>query len=375
MLLELFPGHREWSIQAFRLMAQAPYGGSDANEILAAWKRIRPGDGASWLTEWRALGERIEGFAKAAVDRGHAVTARDAFFRASAYYRQADFFLPGGDERKKTLFLDAKRCFLAGAALHRPAIEAIEVTCGHETYAGYFCHPRGGPGTRVPGVVMLGGADSLAEELFFFGGNQITARGMALLLIDTPGRGSSLRLKGIRSRPDYEKPVGAVIDYLQSRPEVDPDRIGLAGVSMGGYYAPRVAAFDGRIRAMVLNCGAFDLVEDLFDFFPPLQEQMRWLVGAKTIAEAREAFRPFTLEGVAGRIQCPTLIEHGEEDFIMRVEGARRLHAAIGSRDKVLKIWGREEGGAVHCGFDNWAALFPHMFDWLADRLIVRCET
>jgi dipeptidyl aminopeptidase/acylaminoacyl peptidase len=150
---------------------------------------------------------------------------------------------------------------------------------------------------------------------------------------------------------------------------VDPDRIGLAGVSMGGYYAPRVAAFDGRIRAMVLNCGAFDLVEDLFDFFPPIQQQMRWLVGAQTIAQAREAFRPFTLEGVAGRIRCPVLVEHGADDFIMRVEGARRLCEAIGSRDKTLKIWSRAEGGAVHCGFDNWAALFPHMFDWLADRL------
>ncbi len=368
MLVELFPGNRKWSVQVLRLVAQAPYGGSDLSECLRVCRRIRSGDEASWMAEWQALGERTEQLAKGALDHGHTPTARAAYFRASAFYRQADFFLPGNDERKKTLFLDAKRCFLAGAGLQQPSIEPIEVPFGAETYAGYFCHPEHPRGARVPGVVMLGGADSLAEELFFFGGNQITARGMALLLIDTPGRGSSLRLKGIRSRPDYEKPVGAVIDYLQSRPEVDPDRIGLAGVSMGGYYAPRVAAFDGRIRAMVLNCGTFDLVEDLFDFFPPIQEQMRWLVGAKTIAEAREAFRPFTLEGVAGRIRCPTLIEHGEEDFIMRVEGARRLHAAIGSRDKALKIWSREEGGAVHCGFDNWAALFPHMFDWLADR-------
>ena len=368
-MLELFPGSREWSIQVLRLIAQAPYGGSDLGECFRTVRRIRPGDGPGWVAAWQSVGRRTEEAARAALERGHTATARGGFFRAAAYYRQADFFLPGEDERKRTLFLDAERCFLAGAGLHQPPIEAIEVRFGAETYAGYFCHPRHPRGTRVPGVVMLGGADSLAEELFFFGGNQIIERGMALLLIDTPGRGSSLRLKGIRTRPDYEKPVGAVIDYLQSRPEVDPDRIGLAGVSMGGYYAPRAAAFDGRIKAMVLNCGAFDLVEDLFDFFPAIQPQMCWLVGAKTADEAREAFRPFTLEGAAGRIRCPTLIEHGEDDFIMRVEGARRLYEAIGSRDKTLKIWGGEEGGAVHCGFDNWAALFPHMFDWLADRL------
>ncbi len=368
-MFQYFPGSREWTIQVQRLVAQAPYGGSDLHECLTAVQRCRPGDGEAWVGAWRALGERIERGATAALEAGHAVTARDAFFRASAYFRQADFFLPGADDRKRVLFLDAVRCFIAGARLHRPGIEPIEVVCGEETYAGYFCHPRHPKGARVPGVVMLGGADSLAEELFFFGGNQITERGMALLLIDTPGRGSSLRLKGIRTRPDYEKPVGAVIDYLQARPEVDPRRIGLAGVSMGGYYAPRVAAFEDRVKAMVLNCGAFDLVEDLFDFFPPIQQQMAWLVGATTVGRAREAFRAFTLEGVAGRIRCPTLIEHGEDDFIMRVAGARRLWEAIGSRDKTLKTWSREEGGAVHCGFDNWAALFPHMFDWLADRL------
>jgi len=368
-MLEVFPGNPEWSVQTLRLSAQAPHGGSDLNECLATAKRIRPGDGASWVLEWKTLAERLEKSAKAARDRGHSVTARDSYFRAGAYYRQADFFLPGMDERKKSLFLDANRCFLAAAALHLPAIERIEVRCGAEAYAGYFCHPKNPTGVRAPGVVMLGGADSLAEELFFFGGNQITERGMALLLIDTPGRGSSLRLKGIKTRPDYEVPVAAVIDYLQARPEVEAERIGLVGVSMGGYYAPRAAAFDRRIKAMALNCGCYDVVEDLFDFYPPIRGQMRWLVGARDDQEARAAFKAFTLAGVASQITCPTLISHGEEDLIMRPEGAQRLYEAIAARQKVLKIWTREEGGATHCGFDNWVAVSPFLYDWLADQL------
>ncbi len=369
---DLFPGKPEWSVQTLRLLAQAPYGGADFNECLAAVDRLQGGDAAAWVAEWHAQAARVESGAKAALDQGHGVTARDRYFRAAGYYRQADFFLPGTDERKKTLFLDANRCFLAGARLHRPPIERIEVACGAETYAGYFCHPKGLGTARAPGVVMLGGADSLAEELFFFGGSQIVERGMALLLIDTPGRGSSLRLKGITSRPDYEKPVAHVIDYLQARPEVDPERIGLAGVSMGGYYAPRVAAFDGRVKAMALNCGCLDQVEDLHDFYPPIQGQMQWLVGARDGAGARAAFQAFTLAGVAGRIRCPTLICHGEDDVIMRPAGARNLYEAIGSRDKTLKMWTRKEGGAVHCGYDNWAAVFPCLYDWLADRLGAR---
>lgn len=368
-MLDLFPGNPAWSVQTLRLVAQAHYGGSDLNECVATAARIRPGDGASWVAEWEGLAERVERQAKAALAQGHAVTARDAYFRAASYYRMADFFLPGTDVRKKTFFLSANRCFLEGARQYRPPIERIEVPSGGESYAGYFCHAKNPRASRVPGVIMLGGADSLAEELFFFGGNQVTERGMALLLIDTPGRGSSLRLKGIKTRPDYEKPVGAVIDYLQRRPEVDPERIGLAGVSMGGYYAPRVAAFDRRVKALALNCGCYDIVEDLFDYYPPLRGQLRWLVGAENDAEARAAYKAFTLAGVAKQITCPILISHGADDAIMRPEGARRLHEEAQSREKVLKIWSGEEGGAVHCNYDNWSVSFPFMYDWLADRL------
>jgi len=284
---------------------------------------------------WQALGGQTEEGARAARDRGHAATARGGFFRASAYYRQADFFLSGDDERKKTLFLDAKRCFLAGAGLHHPSIEPIEVPFGAETFAGYFCHPRHPRGARAPGVVMLGGADSLAEELFFFGGNQITERGMALLLIDTPGRGSSLRLKGIRTRPDYEKPVGAVIDYLRSRPEVDPDRIGLAGVSMGGMIATYLGALEPGLAG--LACAS-----------TPSHPQLA----------------PADHYSFAPRAHVPVLLLAGRTDWHTSPEDARALLELFPHRDRRLALY--DSGHALPAAWTAEAAA------WLAERLARR---
>jgi dienelactone hydrolase len=368
-MLEFFPGHREWSVQTLRLVAEAQYGGADVNECWETSRRIKPGDAESWQREWQALAETVEDRAKAALAAGHRVSARQHFFRATNYFRQSDFFLPGRDPRKRDLFVRASEAFQAGARLHAPAIERIEVPCGNERYAGYFCHPAHPAPGRWPAVLMLGGADSLAEELFFFGGNQIVERSMALLLVDTPGRGSSLRLKGIPSRPDYEVPVRAAIDYLQTRPEVDPARIGVVGVSMAGYYAPRAAAFEPRIKALVLWCACYDLLQDLYEFYPPIRGQIQWILGARDDGEARQRLTQFTLRGIAGRIRCPTLVSHGAEDVLMNPAGAVRLYEEIGSTDKELKIWQGAEGGAVHCNYDNWAVSVPYMIDWIADRL------
>jgi dipeptidyl aminopeptidase/acylaminoacyl peptidase len=192
---------------------------------------------------------------------------------------------------------------------------------------------------------------------------------MALLLVDTPGRGSSLRLKRLPAQADYEKPVAHVLDYLGARPEVDSGRLALVGSSMGGYYAPRAACFDDRVKALVLNSACFDLIEDVYDFYPPIQRQLRWVVGASSDAEAREAYRAFSLREIAGRITCPVFVSHGADDFIMRPAGAERLFEALAGKEKHLRIWQRDDGGAMHCSYDGWAMLFPLLFDWLADRL------
>lgn len=369
-MLNIFPGERDWAIQTERLIAQAAYRGSDIFECDRAAKTIALGDFESFHNGWHQLGREVEEAGRKALAEGNVETGKQRLYRASNYYRHADFFLLGKDERKIANFRKTKRCFEDAIKHDSHRVEAVQVTCGDDVYDGYYVFPRNlAPGAKAPAVLMLGGADSLAEEIYFWGTDELAARGIGVLILDTPGRGSSLRLKKIHSRPDYEVPVRAAIDYLEARPDVDPDRVGCVGVSMAGYYAPRGTAFEPRIKALVLWCACYDILEELYDWYPPIQQQIQWILGVETDAEAREKLKDFNLRGIAHRIKCPTLISHGSDDVVMNVEGARRLYEEIGSTDKTLKVWGGEEGGAVHCNYDNWSVSIPFMFDWLAKRL------
>ena len=366
----LFPSHAFGS-QTLRLVAEAQQGGGDVFDIARCCRGIEEGDTDSWERAWVALAERIEGLARDALADGRNTTAMKYFFHANQYWRMADVFL--GEDRsadRAERFSKAQACFREAAKLHSPRIEVIEVACGDETYDGYFCHPADpAPGKKWPAVFFIGGADAYAEEIYF-SGRQMCERGIAMLLVDTPGRGSSMYLKGIATRPDYEVPGMAAIDWLAARPEIDPDRIGLMGISMAGYYAPRVAAFDERVKALIAWCGCYSLLDDIYLFYDGLKPTLRRLLGGVTHEEALERLKAYTMAGLAEKITCPTLIVHPRPDRLMDVRGAERLFAEIGATDKTLKIYDDPKlGGIAHCAHDAWAHNVPLMLDWLEERL------
>jgi dipeptidyl aminopeptidase/acylaminoacyl peptidase len=368
-MLNIFPDQPDWAIQTERVIAQVPYGGADIFECDRTAKKIVSGDLESWHREWHALASELERTGRADIAAGSQVSGRQRLLRASNYYRHADFFLPGSDGRKKENFVRLSACFKDAIKLGARQVEQVQVKCGMEIYDGYFCHPVAPGAGKWPAILLLGGADSLAEELYFWGTPDMAERGMAVLIVDTPGRGSSLRLKHIYTRPDYEVPVKAAVDYLCSRPEVDPDRLGCIGISMAGYYAPRGAAFERRIKALVLWCGCYDILEDIYNWYPPIQGQLQWILGSNDDADARRKLKEYNLRGIAEHITCPTLISHGIGDVVMRVDGAKRLYEEISSQDKLLQLWEGKQGGAVHCNYDNWSVSIPFMLDWLAKRL------
>jgi dienelactone hydrolase len=369
-MLDFFQPTHNFGFQALRLVAEAQHGGGDVFEIARLCDGLEPDDKIGWERAWLALAESTESKAKEALAAGHRQTATDYFFHANQYYRMSDVYLTAAEMAKKTQrFLKAQENFRAAARLHSPPIEIITVRCGDEEYDGYFCHPVNSKPGRWPAVFLIGGADSYAEEIYF-GGRAALARGCALLLVDTPGRGSAHYVKGIPTRPDYEVPSRACIDYLVSRPEVDPERIGVMGISMAGYYAPRAAAFDTRIKALVCWSGCYSILDDLYLFYPPLQPTLQRILGGVIDAEARDRLKAFTMAGLAQNIRCPTLITHGAADRLMNVEGAKRLFAELGCADKTLKIYDDPKtGGTIHCSHDYWAHNVPFMMDWLEDRL------
>jgi dipeptidyl aminopeptidase/acylaminoacyl peptidase len=362
----LNPAGEPFAAQTQRLTARAQFGAADIFEIASVMRSIQAGDLEGWERAWMELAEAAEGEAQAAERAGHRASAIARYFHASSYYEQSDVFAKGADPKRKVAFAKSQAAFRKGAALHEPEIRVVAVPCGDEVYDGYLCLPAVPAGTRVPAVLFIGGADAYSEETYFSGRGMLD-RGMAMLLLDLPGRGSSIYLKGIPTRADYEVPVAAAFDWLEAQPEIDPERLALAGISLAGYYAPRAAAFEKRAKALVAWGGIMNVIDDLYDFHPRLQGQLQWLTGTKDDASCRAKLREFDLTGIAKEIAIPTMIVHGRHDRISAVTGAEKLFLAVGATDKHLHIF--DGPGAGHCSYDYWRHAVPLMFDWLRDRL------
>lgn len=362
----LNPAGEPFAAQTQRLTARAQFGAADIFEISSVMRSIEAGDSEAWERAWTELAETAEREAGAAEQAGHRSTAIERYFHASSYYEQSDVFAKGADPKRKVAFAKSQSAFRKAAKLHEPPIRLVEVSCGDEVYDGYLCLPAVPPGTRVPGVLFIGGADAYSEETYFSGRGMLE-RGMAMLLLDMPGRGSSIYLKGIPTRYDYEVPVKAAFDWLAAQPEIDPDRLAIVGISLAGYYGPRAAAFEKRAKALVAWGGIMNVLDDIYDFHPRLQGQFQWLTGTKDDASCRAKLREFDLSGVAQNITLPTMIVHGRHDRISSVQGAEKLYAAIGAKDKQLHVL--DGPGAGHCSYDDWRHAVPLMFDWLRDKL------
>src|SRR3954471_21219126 len=222
--------------------------------------------------------------------------------------------------------------------------------------------------------------DNCKEMSVLFAGLEFAARGWNTLAIDGPGQGESLRLRGLYARHDYEVPGKAAYDFVAARAEVDPRRVAIMGYSFGGYYAARVAAFEKRYRAGVaLSALHWDLagfqreVKRKQELDPKATAQsafhFRWIMGCLDDADAaiRKA-ELFSLRDVAPSIAMPFLVVHGADDKVVPVANAHKLHEAIGSPRKKLRILTGEDGGSAHALGDNRPLAIDYIADWLAEN-------
>jgi hypothetical protein len=206
----------------------------------------REGDNEAWFTEWHALAEDMElqgeGGARGGpyAHRRHLLPARRRLFSL----RRA---LHSPERRKFASYRRCMHCFEEGFRSRYPAIERVEVPYEGKQLPAFFMKA---PGTgRKPTVVCFDGLDLCKEMSILFAGVELSSRGINTLAIDGPGQGEALRLRGLPSRYDYEVPGTAAYDYVAARADVDPKRVGIMAFSMGGYYAPRIAAFEKRYAA------------------------------------------------------------------------------------------------------------------------------
>ena len=214
---------------------------------------------------------------------------------------------------------------------------------------------------KPPVVIFCVGLDSTKEEMDFYE-TLLLDRGMATLPFDGPGQGEAEYTIPIRG--DFEVPVKAVVDFIETRSDLDASRIGVMGVSLGGYYAARAAAFEKRLKACVSLSGPYSWVE-VFDARNELsREAFKVRSHAQTMEEARKVAQTLTLEGAAKNITCPLYVVGGELDHLTPPHNAERI-AAEASGPTVLNI----VKGGNHVVNNRRYMYQTQMADWLAQQL------
>ena len=376
---EYFPSNFVWSQQMMSMIDMAAWGAAAMGEIDQVGQRLkgREGDNEAWFTEWCAMAEDMERKARAAQAANHQLTAGTYFLHAGVYFLWAERFTPPG-ERKFNTYRRSMSCFVEGYQRRYPSIERVEVPYEGTTLPAYFMKAPGA-GAKAPTVVCFDGLDLCKEASVLFAGIELANRGINMLAVDGPGQGEALRLRNIPSRYDYEVPGTAAYDYVAKRPEVDPKRIAVMAFSMGGYYAPRIAAFEKRYAACVAWGAHFDYhavwmvrrreMESGGTKVTSARFQLPWVLGVPDMDAAMEKLENYRLAGIAEKIECPMLIVHGQHDTIVPVENANKLYAAAGSKQKTLKIFTPADGGSEHCHGDNRVVGANYIADWLMDNL------
>ncbi len=385
--------------QTLRAMGAGLAGGADLGECLATARRVKGTDLDSWHDEWLATARWVANLAEAAEAKGRRETARLAHLRASNYYRTAGVMLMGTPLDPRLVASNARQTdtFRRAAALMDTPVETIEIPFEGASLPGYFFRVDDDPRPRAT-VILTGGYDGTVEELYFYNGAAALARGYNVLAFDGPGQGGALLRRGLVLRPDWENVVGPVVDYALGRPDVDPERIALIGLSLGAHLAPRAASGEHRLAACIADCGAFDLYAGFLERIPgPLSkgfaggtrpavaavreilEHMAkkptagWALrrgllvhGATDVMDLVESWKDYSLAGRAERITCPTWVCNAEGDAISA--SAPQLVEALTCEAEFVTFTAAE-GAGDHCEAGARALYHARSFGWLDDLL------
>jgi alpha-beta hydrolase superfamily lysophospholipase len=399
----LFPTDVQFWFETQRAFGAAEYGGALFGEVLAAALRIAQGDYDSWYEAYNGFADRIAKEAAEQLSRGHRVSARDSFLRATTYYQASEFFLHGDpkDPRIARAYRLSTDCYKQSAKLHDPAIEPVEIPYEKTTLPGYFHHADKTSAPR-PTLIMHTGFDGSAEEMHVSGARAAVERGYNVIAFDGPGQYGPLHREGLVFRPDWEKVVTPVVDFALKQPSVDPKRIALMGISLGGVLAPRAAAFEKRLAALIANDGVYDFsaafrstvpsekwepfvqalkaesapqVDQLLEELARKSPTVRWSQAHGMWSSGTASPRAFMAkaldynlrDGVAEKIGCPTLVCEAEDDLFFKGQ-PEALYDHLTCR-KALVRFTSDEGAGQHCQVGASRLAFARMFDWLDETL------
>lgn len=391
--------NESFSFETLRGAGFAAYGGSDLGEVLVTAKAIPEGNESAWLKSWERTADRVAGLAEVSLARGHRVSAREAFFRASNYYRTAEFFKredPDTDPDVARLSSRSRDTFVAAAKLLGTPFEIVRIPYEGTTLPGYlFLVDESG--TPRPTVIYNNGFDSTQEESYFAIAAAALLRGYNVLAFDGPGQGAVIREQRLPFRADWEAVITPVVDFALTRKEIAPDGIALFGYSLGGYLVARAAAYEHRVAAIILDDGLYDfnaafrmalpsfliawiearkdaLATPLLNLIGRLKTGPRWAMhngrwtfGAASAAEFIRLTRQYNLKDCAHLIKASTLVLDAENDQFLKGQ-PKLVHDALNCPKKLVTLYS-SEGAGEHCHMGAMSRLHQTIFDWLDETL------
>jgi pimeloyl-ACP methyl ester carboxylesterase len=401
-LRPLLSDYEMWESFGMRALAYALDRGADFGDCVSTISRIPDGDVDAWAREWKATADRMMALAEESLYFGDRVSAREAYYRASNYYRVVQYPLYGYpvDPRLTAAFEAEVAAFLKGAELSDFPIEPVEIPFEGKTLPGYLVTVDDSGAAR-PTIVHTNGYDSDIQEMFFAHATAAVRRGYNILLFDGPGQGRNLIIDNMHMRPNWETVVIPVIDYALTRPEIDSEKIVLAGWSFGGWLAPRAACFEHRIAALVADPGQYDEKDAILKRLPLTDEQKAafpnidpssldelqsylespeappmlrwtflqrgyWVHGVDSVFAYAVEFAKYEISPYVKQINTPTFITQAEDDPV--ADFAPDLYEAI-EAPKVLEVFRSQDGAGTHCETLARTLYHQKLFAWLHETL------
>jgi dienelactone hydrolase len=379
-VFEYFPGNYVWNLGVVATLNS----GGLIDEVDRACRPIKEaaanGEDAGtsdFLRAWTALTDQLSDQAQEAEKAGHTRTAGQLYARAANYLCQAERMLASSDPDRIPTYKRVLRLQQKAFDLKDTRISRVAIPYEGTTLPAYFSAAPAADQGPAPVVVLVNGLDSTKEHMCSSGHwEELAARGISCLMLDQPGTGEALRLQGLTARIDAEAWASAAVDWLLTRPDVEPARIGITGWSLGGYYAPRAAAFEKRFALCVAwganhDWGAVQrrrLEREGERPVPHYWEHVLWVWGYTDLQEFISFADAVHLDGVVEQITVPLLIAHGAGDRQIPVEYAHRSHdQAVNSPRRELRIFTAEEGATEHIGLDHLPHVSSFIADWVAD--------
>lgn len=380
-LFEYFPNNYIWNLSLAIAMAS----GAEIGELMdmckpledAASRGVDAGT-AEFLTEWVRTADKLVGLANEDETRGRAFSAGRKLQRAALYYITAERMQGHGHANRSETFAKAQSAFRKAMALGRENCERVEIPYEGATIPGLLIRAENA-GRRMPCVLYVNGLDSCKELLYWSGlPLALARRGIATLCIDQPGTGEALRVHNLPATARSETWATPCYEWLARDPQIDPKRVGMVGISLGGHFTPRAMAFEPRFASGAVWGANHNWAEvqqkrlkrEGENPVPHYWNHVMWVFGAQDMPDFLAKAEGMHLNGILDRIKVPFLVTHGARDRQIALDYAQQTFDQLtGSPRRELKIFTEREGGVEHVGADNMSFGRDYIADWFAETL------